>query len=184
MSRSWVSFEQAHRERQALRISELGARVGERVEVVADLLDVGVGRGALLGALVRFEREEVDERRLGPLDLRGEDGLLADEGVDEPVERRHHLAGQLEPDERLLGGAESFGEHGVHDDRRIRGGSACGTKAAISSPPTVVRSYRPVVRFGIVGLVRRDRLSGRDGSESRRDRGDALGTNSLLAPTS
>jgi len=41
----------------------------QRVEVIADLLDVGIGRDALLFALVGFECEEVDESRLGPLDL-------------------------------------------------------------------------------------------------------------------
>ena len=113
--------QEAHRERQALGIGELGARVGERVEVVADLLDVGVGRGTLLCAILGLEREQVDEGRLRSLDLRREHRLLADERVDEPVERRDHLAGQLEADERLLGGAEALGEGGVDDDGRIRG---------------------------------------------------------------
>ena len=35
--------QEAHRERQARRLRELRARVGEGVEVVADLLDVSVG---------------------------------------------------------------------------------------------------------------------------------------------
>jgi len=29
---------------------------------------------------------------------------------NEPIERRDHLAGELEPDERLLGAAETLGE--------------------------------------------------------------------------
>jgi len=64
--------EEAHRERQALGIGELGARVGERVEVIAHLLDVGVGRGALLCAILGLEGEQVDEGRLRSLDLRRE----------------------------------------------------------------------------------------------------------------
>ena len=113
--------QEAHRKRQALGIGELGARVGERVEVVANLFDVGVGGGALLCAGLGLEREQVDERRLCSFDLRREDGLLAHEGVDEPVERRNHLPGQLEANERSLGCAEALGQGGVDHDGWIRG---------------------------------------------------------------
>ena len=74
--------EEPYRERQPSRIAELAAGVGERLKVVADLLDVGV-RGR---AVVRFEREEVDQGRLGTFDLRGEYRLFAHERIDEPVE--------------------------------------------------------------------------------------------------
>ena len=73
-------------------------------------------------ALVRLEGQQVDEGRLGSLDLRREHGLLADEGVEEPVERRDHLSGELEPDERLLGRADAPGERRLNDDGRLRGG--------------------------------------------------------------
>ncbi len=98
----------------------------------------------MLGALLGLEREEVDQGRLRALDLRGEHGLLADERVDEPVERRDHLAGQLEADERLLGRPEALGQGGVDTNTGSVGGKGNGTKAATSSPAAVVRSYRPV----------------------------------------
>ncbi len=77
--------EKAHREGESAFAGELFAGVGERVEVVADLFDVGVvcGRGVGGGGLVG---EEVDEGGLCAFDLRGEYGLFAYEGVDEPVE--------------------------------------------------------------------------------------------------
>lgn len=95
--------------------------MGEGFEVVAHLLDVGVGRGNRRGALLGLEREQVDEGRLRPLDLRREHGLFADEGVEKPVERRNHLAGEFEANERLLGGTEAPGQRGVEDDGRLHG---------------------------------------------------------------
>jgi hypothetical protein len=62
--------QEAHGEGYTFRVGELRTRVGERVEVVAHLLDVSVGRGALLCTVLGLEREQVDEGRLGPLDLR------------------------------------------------------------------------------------------------------------------
>ena len=41
--------------------------------------------------------EQVHQRRLRSLDLRRDHGLLAHERVDEPLERRHHLARELKP---------------------------------------------------------------------------------------
>ena len=170
----------AHRERQGVRVGELRARVGERVEVVAHLLDVCVGRGALVGALLGLERKQIDEARLRAFDLRREHGFFADECVDEPIPRRDHLPGQLEANEGLLSCTNALGQAGVDDDGGSAGGSACGTKAATSSPPTVVRSYRPVLRLGIVGSARNARLTRCAGWESRRDWCGTLGTNPLL----
>jgi hypothetical protein len=119
--RECVSFSRRIESGRPFGIRELRARVGERVEVVAHLLDVGVGRGALLGAVLGLEREQVDEGRLRALDLRREHGLLADERVDEPVERGDHLPSQLEANEGLLSRTEALGQGGVDDDGRIRG---------------------------------------------------------------
>lgn len=66
-----------------------------------------------------LERERVDERGLGAFDPRRDDRLLADERVDEPIERRYHLARELEPHERLLGGAQAVGRRRGHRERRI-----------------------------------------------------------------
>ncbi len=101
---------EAHRERQPLRARELGARVFERVEVVADLAHV-VERLAIV--LLSFILEQIDERGLRALNLRGDNGLLSDEGVDEPVERRDHLARDLEAGHGLLGSGEKRGPFGV-----------------------------------------------------------------------
>ena len=80
--------QQAHGKRQPTLAVDLSAGVAERIEVVADFLDVGIG-GSLLVSLVY---QQVDKRCLGSFDLQREDGFFAHEGVDEPVERRHHLA--------------------------------------------------------------------------------------------
>ena len=105
--------EETHREWQPLRIAELTTRVGERIEVVTDLLDVRTRRPALLG----LERQEIDQGRLSAFDLRGQHRLLADERVDEPIERRHHRARQVEPGQRVLGCPETPGERGVEQQR-------------------------------------------------------------------
>ena len=111
--------EQAHRERQPRWVGGLLAGEGQRVEVVADLLDVRVRRRRItpilrLGLVV----EEVHERRLRPLDLGREHRLLAHERVDEPVERGDHLTGQLEAYERLLRGAHPLGQLTLDEDGR------------------------------------------------------------------
>lgn len=93
--------QESHRERQPLRALQLAARVGESVYVVADFLDI-VGRccrSTGLGACL--ERQQVHERRLRSLDLRRHNGFFANEGIDEPLDRRHHLPGQVEPAELL-----------------------------------------------------------------------------------
>ena len=99
--------EEAHRQREPVGVRKLRPRIAESVEIVADLFDISgrlnrVSRPAdrvLLG----LEGQEIRERRLRSFDLGGEDGFLANEGVDEPIERRHHFPRQLEPNERRLG---------------------------------------------------------------------------------
>ena len=103
--------------RQTTLRRELAARVGEGVEVVCHLFDIGVGLGLFLG----FESEKVDERCLRALDLRRDHRFLAHEGIDEPVERRHHLARQIESDKRLLSLPKATFELGVDDERRPHG---------------------------------------------------------------
>jgi hypothetical protein len=115
--------EKAHRERQAPGRSDLLARVCERFEIVADLLDVGIGSCARRFALLGLEGEEVHEGRLRPLDLGGQDRFLADERIDEPVERRDHLACELQSKEGLPGGVMKTL---VDEDRRLPGGGAHG----------------------------------------------------------
>jgi len=85
--------EQAHRRRQAGRICQLSARVGERIQVIAYLLNVRC-RTRIASRVLCLEVEQVDQRCLRTLNLRRQHRLLADEGVDEPVERRHHLPRQ------------------------------------------------------------------------------------------
>ena len=75
--------QQAHPDRQAIAAVQLGPRVVRGVDVAADLLDIGVGRGG-----VGLDLEQVHQRRLRSLDLHREYGLLADERVREPVDGR------------------------------------------------------------------------------------------------
>src|SRR5690606_22833602 len=97
------------------------SREVEAVKVVADLLDVSA-----LCAFVALglEGEQIDEGRLRALDLRRDARLLADERVDEPVERRDHLAGKLEADQRLRRGAEALVE-GTFDGELRSCGRQC-----------------------------------------------------------
>jgi hypothetical protein len=108
--------EQPHREWWTPRICDLRARIGERVDIVADLFDVG-RRASQLVVLSTLEAQEVDESGLGTLDLRGEHGLLPDERVDEPVERRDHLARQLEADQGVFGVPRALQSRPIHRDR-------------------------------------------------------------------
>jgi len=100
--------QEAHREREAFRVPQLATRVGEGVHIVADFPDIvgGAGGGAALGA--GLERQQIHERGLRSLDLRRHDGFLANERVDEPFDRGHHLAGQIEPAEFLLRGSQEL----------------------------------------------------------------------------
>ena len=115
--------EQPHRERQTLWIAELAARIGKRLKVIANLLDVG-GRWPRshrrCRSLFSLKREEVDQRCLRAFDLRRQYGFLADERVDEPLERRYHLSGELEPRQRLLAGSEAIDPRGIEHQPWVR----------------------------------------------------------------
>ena len=129
------AVEQAHRQRWRGGVRELRPGEYERGDVVADLLDVGRRPCGILASLHGLVVEQVYQRGLCALDLGGDDGLLTDEGVDEPVQRRHHRAGNLEPGDALLRGAEARVEtHQVErrilrreriGDERAHGFAAC-----------------------------------------------------------
>ena len=94
----------------------------ERGDVVRDLHDV-VERNA--GRFVQLEEQEVRERRLGPLDLRGQHRLLADVGVEEerPVrEQGRDAVEAADGEHRGLEGALALAVEGEGRDRRERGG--------------------------------------------------------------
>jgi hypothetical protein len=58
-------IQEADRQRQAVHLRELAPREAQGLEVVADLLHIGVRRGVMR----RLEGQQIDERRLGALDL-------------------------------------------------------------------------------------------------------------------
>ncbi len=112
------SIEQAHRERQPFSAAKLFSRVRECVDVVAHFLDVRSRRRIVFA--LRLECQQVDQRGLRSLDLRRDHGFLPDEPIDEPVDRRDHLAGELETTELLLGTTEKLEGLGVEVQRRVR----------------------------------------------------------------
>jgi hypothetical protein len=109
--------QEPHGKRQATLRLELAARVGKGVEVVRDLLNIRVGVRVFLG----FECEKVHERRLSTFDLRRYHSLFPHEGIDEPIERRHHVTRQVESAERLLGFLEAMFEFRIDDKSWPRG---------------------------------------------------------------
>ncbi len=80
--------EETRADRQTLGVGDLGARVVDHLDVIADLLDVV----RLLGFLGGLERDHLAERGLRALDLRRDDGLFAHEPVEEPARAGHHAA--------------------------------------------------------------------------------------------
>ena len=80
---------------------QLLAHQAEGAQVVADLLHVvGVGDGQA-GLVV----EQVGQRGLRAFDLRGEQRLLADGAVEQPLDRRHQAGNARQPGQRQLGAA-------------------------------------------------------------------------------
>src|SRR5579871_220599 len=73
---------QAHGQRQPVDATQLPPGVLDRIQVVADLLHGRAKPGILLGLVL----EQIDQSRLRTFNLRGDDRLLAHEGIDEPVE--------------------------------------------------------------------------------------------------
>jgi hypothetical protein len=93
--------QQAHRDRQAGLAAQVVAHEAEGAQVVGDLLDIG-RVGQHLASLVI---EQVGQRGLGALDLRGEQRLLADGAVEQPVDRRHQAGHAGQPGQGHLGAA-------------------------------------------------------------------------------
>jgi len=91
------------------------------------------------GCSLRFVLEKVYECGLCTFNLRGDDGLFAHEGVDKPVERRHHLAGYFETRKRMLRAGERRGKFSAHAQwrvtRRKRVGNKRGDGLARNGPP-------------------------------------------------
>ncbi len=74
--------QEPHGKWQAVCCGDLLTGMGKRIKVVADLLNIRI-RGWVFTSL---ETQQVRERCLGSLDLRGHDCFLAHKGMDEPVE--------------------------------------------------------------------------------------------------
>ena len=90
--------EQAVREREASL--DPVEPVVERLDVVQRLRDLGARHS---GCVLVLEEEELRERALRPLDLRGQDRLLADVRVEELIRVRQEQGDPVEPPERLVG---------------------------------------------------------------------------------
>ena len=108
--------QQAHGQRQPCFLGKLSTGISESVEVIADFFKVGGGRGLVLC----FEGHQVDESRLRSFDLGGENRFLPNEGVDEPVDRRDHLAGEFQPRQGLFGEPKPICEFSLDRHGRIR----------------------------------------------------------------
>ena len=97
--------QETHRKRQAARVGELLHRERQSLEVVGDLSQVLGGmafRDVSIGRF-GFGGQQVDERGACSLDLGRENRFLADEGVEEPVQRRNHGSRDLQPCKRTVG---------------------------------------------------------------------------------
>ena len=66
-----------------------------------------------------FEGQNVAERGLRPFDLRGDDGLLANEAVEEPIRARHHRSRHPEARHVRLRGGVEFRCRAIHHKWRI-----------------------------------------------------------------
>jgi hypothetical protein len=129
--------DQAVREREAL--TQPGEPMVQGRDVVRDL-DHLVERHTR--CFVQLEEQEVRERRLRPLDLRGEHRLLADVGVEE-----EGLSGSSveTPSSRPTASTAASRERSSPPSkaRGGAGGRGVGMKARTDSPPPVVFSYLP-----------------------------------------
>ncbi len=87
--------EQTDADRQTLGAVQLRSCERKRRQVITDLVDVRIDRRLVVAC--RLERQEVDKGCLCALDLGRQHGLLAHERIDQPVDRRHHFAGDGQP---------------------------------------------------------------------------------------
>ena len=106
---------QAAAQRQTLWICKLSSGMCEGIHVVADLLDIGW----TIGLFRTFEGENVAERGLRAFDLGGNNRLLPNEAVEEPIGARDHRARQPKTGQGSQCGCVEFRCRAIHHQRRI-----------------------------------------------------------------
>ena len=109
--------QQANADRQALRVAKLPLHPAEGADVVRHLLDV-VGVGDLQAG---FLIEQVRQRGLRALDLRREQGLLADRAVEQPLDGRHETGHPGQARQCQFGRPVQVEEGGFRQGRFSRG---------------------------------------------------------------
>ena len=85
--------QETHAQRQSLGLAKFGTDERECVDVVAHFRDVG----RPIRTATELKRDNVFQRRLGALDLRGKHRFLAHESVQEPIAARDHASRQVQP---------------------------------------------------------------------------------------
>ena len=119
-----ASVQEVHRERQPVVTPQLIARKIQGFQTVADSPDVGADDRIVFPP--GFEAQKIDQGGPGAPDLAGQHRLLAHKAIDEPVERRHQVADQVQETQRFLGGPKPFtprpihGEGGINRRQRVR----------------------------------------------------------------
>jgi hypothetical protein len=111
------------------------SRILDCVQVVANLVYVIAGHS---GSLLGFILKEIYKGRLSAINLRGDDCLFADKGIDEPVGRRDHFPGNFKTRKPVFGAPERRGKVTVHIQyrfaRREREWNKCGDFLALDGP--------------------------------------------------
>ena len=102
-------------QRQALRVCKLSPGVRERIHIVADFPDIVQTVRPIRG----LEGEDVAQRGLSSFDLRGDDRLLPNEAVEEPVSARRHRPSHGKTGQFGLRGDKKLGYRVVSRQRRI-----------------------------------------------------------------
>src|SRR5271154_2024054 len=117
--------EQTYGKRQPASALDLVSRVLDCVQVVANFVHVIAGHS---GSLFGFVLKKIYKGGLSTLNLRGNDCLFADKGIDEPVDRRHHFPGYFKTRKRLLGAPERRGKFTIHIQYRVTRRERVGNK--------------------------------------------------------
>ena len=110
-----MSQKQAAAQRQTLWICKLSSGMCEGIHVVADLLDIGW----TIGLFRTLEGENVAERGLRAFDLGGNNRLLPNKAVEEPIGARHHRARHPKTGQGSQCGCVEFRCWAIHHQRRI-----------------------------------------------------------------